>query len=82
MDMGYKGNTDNLDAVVQFRVTKARKNELDAFAKGVGMSVGEMMRKMTETVEVLFDPELKFSDVIRSMPDLRDLITNRKTQSD
>ncbi len=49
MDMGYKGNTDNLDAVVQFRETKARKEELERITNGIGMSVGEMMRKMTET---------------------------------
>lgn len=78
--MGYKNNTDNLDAVVQFRVTRARKEQLERFAENIGMSVGEMMRKMTETVEVLFDPELRFSDVIVSIPDMKDIIANRKSQ--
>lgn len=80
--MGYRGNTDNLDAVVQFRVTSERKQHLEDFATDIGMSVGEMMRKMTETVEVLFDPELRFADVIRSMSELRDMISSRKDPSE
>ena len=80
--MGYKGNTDNLDSVIHFRVSTARKQYLEDFARNTGMSLGEMLRKMTETVEVLFDPELRFADVVRSLPDLRELIASRKDPSE
>lgn len=70
------------DAMVQFRVSSSRKQELEDFAQNIGLSVGAMLRGITETVEVLYDPELKFSDVIRSIPDLKELITSRKDQTD
>jgi hypothetical protein len=79
--MGSKRNTANLDAVVQFRVTRERKEEIEQFAHNIGISVGEMMRGITETIEVLYDPELRFADVIRSIPELKERIANRKDQT-
>jgi hypothetical protein len=69
---------DKLDSVILFRVSACRKAELEAFAQDVDMSMSKMLRKMTETVEILFDPHLSFSDVVRSMSELKKTIASRR----
>lgn len=62
-----------LDAVIHFRVPAAKKERLEELAVANEVSVGEVCRKALEVAELLFDPNLRFSDLLKSTAELRQI---------
>lgn len=66
-----------LDAEIHFRVPAAKKEQLEKLAADNGVSVAEVCRKALEVAELLFDPNLRFSDLLKSTAELRRIRSSR-----